>query len=274
MFEGYPPDHHVLRDLGIEVVSASEGAATARLPVTPHFLASDGGAAVGVVATLVDVVGGFVAANTLYPDRPATADLAIHMIRPVSGPVIEARGAVLRKGRNVLVIEAIVLDQASDDAPVAWATMTFAVRHRFVESRAPVPPAQLLSSAAFTGGAPDGFAIDALSISRVDGIPGKLSMPVSDYVRNSFDAVQGGVTAILGAVAGADALSDGQREVGAVAVVDLQICFVATGRIGPMVASPRCSPSGPTATRVTIEVIDVGAGGRLAAVVGVVGEYP
>ena len=42
-----------------------------------------------------------------------------------------------------------------------------------------------------------------------DAASGLVSLPVHDYLRNSFGAVQGGVMALLGEVAAAEALGAG-----------------------------------------------------------------
>src|SRR5664280_457361 len=128
---------------------SSESEARLRTRVTPHITGADGGVRAGVLATLVDIVGGAIAARALQPDWMATADLALQVVRPAIGPWVEARGTVVRKGRTTLVIEALVfevtddgsdLDAATGDlSPVAWASMTFAV----LKARNPAPSIQM-----------------------------------------------------------------------------------------------------------------------------------
>ncbi len=106
-------------------------------------------------------------------------------------------------------------------------------------------PSELPTRWAFTGSGLDAPVIDSLSISALDAGEGRVSMPIGEYLVNSFGAVQGGVMALLGEVAGAGAC--GARGRGPVVVGDLQVVYLALGRVGPIVS------------RTT--VLDAGAGG-------------
>ena len=142
---------HFLGDLGVEGQSGFEGLCIARIPANAANCTETGGVRAGVLATLVDVVGGVLATRELYPDWMATADLVLQIVRPAWGPLVESRASVLRRGRNTLVVEADVYDiddrnrynarEASachgqgakptrysrSERRVAWASMTFAV---------------------------------------------------------------------------------------------------------------------------------------------------
>jgi uncharacterized protein (TIGR00369 family) len=280
----YPPPHHILGDLGMEAEITSETTANVRIRVTPHITAADGGVRAGVLATLVDIVGGAVAARALRPDWMATADLSLQLVRPAPGPWVEARGTVVRKGRTTLVIEALVVNVADDGSdvgvdggtggpvPVAWATMTFAI----LPSRnagAPLPAASDLPVRwAFDGGGLEVSVLDALALSVVDAAGGRVSMPVGEYLVNSFGAVQGGVIALLGDVAGSEALGAAQGPGGQPALVtDLQVAYLALGRVGPMVSRARVLDDGSDGSRgsAVIELFDQGADGRLTTVINV-----
>ena len=100
-----------------------------RTRVTPFVTTADGGVRAGVLATLVDVVGGAIAARVLPPDWMATADLALQLVGPVRGAVGARPGArSLRRGRTTLVVEALVVavDEDGADAmvdgppPIRW----------------------------------------------------------------------------------------------------------------------------------------------------------
>ena len=67
-FGEYPPPVHLLGDLGMEAEVTSESTARVRTRVTPFVTTVDGGVRSGVLATLVDVVGGAIAARVLSPD--------------------------------------------------------------------------------------------------------------------------------------------------------------------------------------------------------------
>jgi len=71
----YPPDRHLLRDLRLSFEHQAAGTSRAWMPVVPELAAADGAARAGALATLVDVIGGGLAAQTAQPDWIATADL-------------------------------------------------------------------------------------------------------------------------------------------------------------------------------------------------------
>jgi len=280
---GYPPARHLLSDLGIEAESIAESDTLARIRATPHIAAADGGVRAGVLATLVDLVGGSEAMRAARPDRMVTADLTLQIVRPAVGPFVEGRGRVVRRGRTTLVIEAGVFDVSGDGSeatagaehapPAAWATMTFAI-HAGNQSKASGDEGpQLPARWSFTGAGLEGPVVDALSLSEA-GVDGdEVSMPVREYLLNSFGAVQGGVMALLGEVA---AIRGFERAggLGGVVVTDLQVAYLATGRVGPIVSRTMVrGGDGPGAAgsrrNAVIELVDEGEGGRLTTVINV-----
>ena len=218
---GYPPAEHLLGDLGMEAELTTETTARVRTRVTPQVCSADGGVRAGVLATLVDIVGGAIAARVLQPDWMATADLTIGLVGPPVGPWVEARGSVLRRGRTTLVIEALVVavDEVGGDLvidgrapdPVAWASMTFAV----LPAKEPESPVQQATELpmrwAFRGGELGLPILEALPVTVLDAAAGRVSVPARPYLHNSFGAVQGGVIALIAEAAGAEALGAAQR---------------------------------------------------------------
>ena len=281
-FGGYPPPGHLLGDLGMEAELTTDGTGRVRMRATPFVAAPDGGVRAGVLTTLVDVVGGAIAARVLHPDWMATADLTVQRIGPVPGPRVEARGSVLRRGRTTLVVEALVVAVDEDGRtvevagrpadPVAWASMTFAV----LPARDPAPtvtmPAGLPSQWAFTGGGFEEPVHDVVGIEVVDGAAGRLSLEVRPYLHNSFGALQGGVIGMLAEAAGAEALGAARGGGGSdVVVTDLQIAYLALGRVGPVVTSARVLEAGMDGRcSAVVELRDSGAGDRLMTVANVV----
>ena len=259
VFSDYPPPVHLLGDLGMEAELTTDRTGRVRTRATTFVTTADGGVRVGVLATLVDVVGGAVAARVLRPDWLATADLAVRRTGPVCGPWVEARGSVVRRGRTTLVIEALVvsvdddgraveLDGAPAD-PVAWASMTFAVLPARNPSSSVQSADDLPMRWAFDGGALDGPVLDALPVEVLDGPAGTVSVPVRPYLRNSFGALQGGVIAMVAEAAGAEALGAAAGgDASSVVVTDLQIAYLALGRVGPVVTTTACSARVPTVT--------------------------
>jgi len=281
-FGGYPPPAHLLGDLGMEAELTTTETAWVRTRATPFVTTADGGVRAGVLATLVDVVGGAIAARVLHPDWLATADLTVQRIGPVTGPQVEARGSVLRRGRTTLVIEALVVAVDEDGRtvevrgrpadPVAWASMTFAV----LPARDPAPkvtmPAGLPSRWAFTGGGLRAPIHDVVGIEVVDAAAGRVSVEVLPYVHNSFGALQGGVIGMLVEAAGAEAIGSARGGGGSdVVVTDLQIAYLALGRVGPVVTSARVlEPGADGRCSAVVELRDSGAEDRLMTVANVV----
>jgi len=280
-FAGYPPPDHFLGDLGMEAEVTTETTARVRTRVTPQVCSADGGVRIGVLATLVDIVGGAIAARVLRPDWMATADLAVELVGHPVGPWVEARGSVLRRGRTTLVVEALVVAVDEDGAdtrvdgaaadPVAWASMTFAVLP--AKEDAPTLPqaAELPARWAFSGGALTLPVLDALPVTVLDAAAGRVSVPARPYLHNSFGAVQGGVVALIAEAAGAEALGAATGSDGAGTVVTgLQVAYLALGKVGPIVSSARVLAAGPDGrSGAVVELRDAGAAGRLTTVVNV-----
>ena len=281
-FGAYPPPEHLLGDLGMEAELTTAETAWVRTRATPFVAAADGGVRIGVLATLVDIVGGAIGARVLQPDWMATADLTVQRTGPVLGPQVEARGSVLRRGRTTLVIEALVVAVDEEGRtvevdgrpadPVAWASMTFAV----LPARDPAPmvhmPAGLPSQWAFAGGGFRSPVHDEVGIEVVGAAAGHVSLEVRPYLHNSFGAVQGGVIGMLAEAAGAEALGAARGGDGSdVVVTDLQIAYLALGRIGPVVTSARVlEPGADGRCSAVVELRDSGADDRLMTVANVV----
>ena len=282
---GYPPPVHLLGDLGMEAELTDETSAWVRTRAVPHAAAPDGGVRAGVLATLVDIVGGAVAARVLRPDWMATADLALEVTGPVHGPQVEARGSVVRRGRTTLVIEAVVVSVDDDGHevtvggrtpdPVAWASMTFAVLPATGRAVGVQAAVDLPVRWAFTGDGLPAPVLEAIAVEVVDGPAGRVTLPVRPYVHNSFGAVQGGVMAMVAEAAGAEAIGaalGGTAE--DVVVTDLQVAYLALGKVGPIVSEARVLGPGPAGrSAAAVELRDAGADGRLTTVV-TVGAVP
>jgi uncharacterized protein (TIGR00369 family) len=276
----YPTGDHFLGDLGVDTEVTSDTSATARVTVTPHLTGGDGGLRAGVLATLVDLVGGFLGVRVLQPDWMATADLTVQVVRPVTGPVVEARASVLRRGRTTLVIEAFIFSlpedpseaRVDDGDPAAWATLTFAI----LPASGGTPTLQVPTDApnrwSLSGSGFDGPIADALLIADEDAAEGRFSMPRHPYLLNSLGAVQGGAMALLAETAAAGALSTAAGiDPSQVVVTDLRVAYLALGRVGPIVSRATVleGHDGPAGLSATVELIDSGADDRLTTVITV-----
>jgi hypothetical protein len=77
---------------------------------------------------LVDVYCGGLALDLAHPSWLATLDLSLHLLRPLARGNVVARGSVLRAGRQTVVVEVSLRDDAGAEAGLA--TMTYAVLER------------------------------------------------------------------------------------------------------------------------------------------------
>jgi uncharacterized protein (TIGR00369 family) len=113
--------------------------------------------------------------------------------------------------------------------------------------------------------------MEALPVTVSDGPAGRVSIPARPYLHNSFGAVQGGVVALVAEAAGAEALGAAQgRDASDMMVTDLQIAYLALGKVGPIVSSARVLATGNDAgAGAVVELFDAGAGHRLTTVANV-----
>jgi uncharacterized protein (TIGR00369 family) len=176
----YPPEHHLLRDLQFSFAhEADRRTGRAWMPVVPEIVNAAGDARTGVLAILVDVVGGGLAASAAHPSWIATADLTLHIVRGAQpGSVVEARASVLRAGRTTVVLEVDLVDERERDIGIA--TMSFGVLPRrdsnpdVVED---LPPGVRTTMATGTGMARP--ITEELGVRIVDAARGAIELPVS-----------------------------------------------------------------------------------------------
>lgn len=149
----YPPERHVLRDIGLALERSPGAPDRAVLPVVPEIRDGAGRVRLGVLATLVDVVGAGLALRKMAPDWLATADLSVHArdfvpVGPLAG---EAR--TLRSGRTTTVVEVRLVDEGAQRRESALATMTFvrivAPTRRATWRRRPTSRSRVASSSRF-----------------------------------------------------------------------------------------------------------------------------
>jgi len=266
----YPPERHVLRDLDVEMESRPDGTASAWLPVVPAVAAPGGAPMAGVLATVVDMVCGGLAVRAVAPDWIATSDMSLSLTRAPTGPQVEARGRVIRKGRTTLIIEVDLLDAPGEGRPgtgppVGLAIASFSILPR--REATPLIDPDAWGRSRFGGGQGrlDRHITEAIGLEVIDGPGGRVSLPVADYVHNSFGAIQGGIMALLGDAAGALAVA-GALGVDA-ATVDLHVAYLALGKVGPIVSTTSVTACDGVRGDATVQLFDSGSEGRLTTLV-------
>jgi acyl-coenzyme A thioesterase PaaI-like protein len=223
-----PSTPHWVGSMGL-ATSVVDGRTQGTVTVTPAMLGPGTDLLrVGVLATLVDVVGGTPPTGPLNP----TIDLRVQMVSrgPCTGRLLlECR--VLRMGRTLYVAEVPVFAEGSS-VPFAVGTVTF--MHR------PVPGAPTFDG--MTKGSPPGSLDELLGARRnADGVAELEQNPV---VSNGFTGtVQGGAQAMFAELATEWALSDRGHPTGTQVVDDLDIRYLNRLASGAMQAVPELWPT-------------------------------
>jgi uncharacterized protein (TIGR00369 family) len=258
--QAYPPAQHILRDLQLSVEHRVDGSSTGWMPVSPHICNPSGSLRAGVLAILVDVVGGGLAAIAVRPDWIATADLTLHLTpRPVADE-IRAFGRVVRQGRTTVVAEVSLQDGSG--ASLGLATMSFAVLPHRAENLSIDQADRVIQMT--MANSDSGFVVpfhERVDLTVRDITTGAVELPLSDYVVNSMGAIQGGMVAAAADAAAEHALRDACG--GPVETVDLQITYLALAKVGPIRTRTRVLSSTPEFGTAHVEIVDTGATDRL-----------
>lgn len=261
----YPPEHHLLRDLRFSFDHAPDGRRSqAWMPVVPELCTDLGSARAGALATLVDVIGGGLAASAADPGWIATADLTLHLVGAVRpGSVVEARAEVLRAGRTTVVVEVALVDETERDLGIA--TMSFAVLpRRDINPRA----AQIRTSPSTMALENSRLArplLEELAVAVRDAAGGVIDVPVTDWTLNSMGAMQGGVVATVAEVAAETALRAATNE--PLVVSDLYVTYLGFGKVGPVRTAVEVLGTAAGHGSARVELVDAGAEHRRMTIV-------
>lgn len=170
----------------------------------------------GVLATMVDVSGAGIGLEAVSPDWIATADLSIHLTRPIISGEARITCTPLRVGARSVVVESTITD--ADEQPCGYGRISFA--------RIPGTATDATVESVLEGGSPM-----VEPIAELCGIvpvgPGQLRLDKSGYIRNSFGTVNGGVLALTAEAAAVSAAGGGWA-------TDLQIHYLEQIGDGPV----------------------------------------
>lgn len=260
--EPYPPAHHALRDLPVEVEVVSDAAQRAHLDPGPW--------SVGALATVADVLGGSLCAAVVAPDWMATSSLTLRLHPPSPG-ALEMHAEVLRAGRSTVTIE-VGIHSAPAGEPVGTVTLAFARLQRRddnldLSGRSAEPGARVRFGAEGAGAGSSRFDAE-LGQQIIDAALGRTETPLAPYVRNSFGALNGGIAAALAAGAAA-AAADAPLD----SVDEVSVHHLGQGRVGPIGTAAAVVLGGEHRAVLRVELRDLGAAdeagaadGRLVAV--------
>lgn len=260
----YPPDHHVLRDLRLESEAGPDLTARGWIDVSDSLRGPTQLPLPGALATLVDAVGGGLAATAARPDWIATADLTMHIVPCPGVTRVQAAGRVLRAGRTTVVIAVDITSTAGD--ALGMATMTFAILPRRDGNPVIDPVAATRRTTMARAGSGFTQSLESTTGLRVlDDRAGAVQLPLTDYVRNTLGAVQGGMMAMTAAVAAERALSAAANA--HMDVVDLQVTYLALAKVGPVASTVRVLDVQSDFATAHVELTDAGADGRVTTIV-------
>ena len=111
--------------LGMEVVPATEGHATAHLEVGPEHLNPNDVVHGAVLFALLDTAMGSAAMSVLEEGRFATSvDIQIRFVRPATTGRLVAEVEVLKRGRHVIHLDGRVTDDQGTTIATAAGTFT------------------------------------------------------------------------------------------------------------------------------------------------------
>jgi len=261
----YPPLHHMLRDLLISVEFQEKTLCVVRAPVVPEICTDRGGVHVGVVGTLVDVLGATLAIRALYPDWIATAGLSIYLTRPPISGTIVASGTVIRAGQSINVIDVDISEESSSSthpsSAIGSAIMTFSRLPRRKDTIEVEVDSVNGVTFAVEGAGLSRRYLDEVGLRILDDTAGIVEIKMTEYVRNSFGAIQGGIVALLADIAGqcAARAATGQPLI----TKDLTIHYLSQGKVGPFRTRARMLRQTNDTALTRVEVVDRGANDRL-----------
>lgn len=259
----YPPEHHILRDLKLESERPERGRALSYAPLSPAVLTPSGTARLGLIGVTADASGALTALIEALPNRIATQDLsytASGFAR--AGPLI-ASTRLLRAGQSLITVATTLSDGCGNDdpdqaEPVGQAIMSFAlIPHRegnadlsHLEAESMERRTMALPSSGFG----DASLWEALQLEVVDAAAGVVQIPMTDYVRNSFGTINGGVM-IMAAEAAAEVAAQEALD-SPVTAMSLNYRYLDQTRIGPAQTQTTLMRHGNQGAVAVVRLID------------------
>ena len=208
-----------------------------------------------VVASAIDLVGGFHTRKIAGTDATFTSDLSLRIPTPGTPPQLTARGEGLRAGRR-LISTSVGLE--ANGTPYAFGMTTFA--------RIPRPPEEApdlasLSTPLVIDRHPLDRPLDAeVGIELIDAAEGFLRLPLRPALLNPEGVMQGALVALVVECAGLARANAALPRPQVVTELDLR--YLAAASEGPLESRAQFIGS-PGDRMLRIELRDTGRAGRL-----------
>ena len=269
--ETYPPEEHILRDLALEIETHDTGRAEVQAPISSHICSQNGVVHAGVLATLVDVVGGILAVQAISPDWLSTSNMSLMTTRDIRSGRVSGQGRIVRCGRTSVVVEVDIYNEVNRSAdkllPAGAAMITYS--RLASDGRALVNKSKdnIHQAVQFLLGITPLLQplVEKAGIQIINSTRGRLRINMTTYVRNSLNSLQGGIIAFMADLAGSMALTTCRGI--AWQTRDLTIHYMTPGIIGPFETKTEILRSDSQHALVRIEVLDRGDDDRLMAVI-------
>ena len=261
------PRDHMLRDMNMTLEYNEKESSTARIPVLPSVCNDRGAVQAGVLATLVDLASGALAARAVFPDLAVTGDLRMYSTQPARTGEVTAVGSVLRAGRAAVVVKTEIIAGTSEaSTSIGSGVATF---YRLSRRDGNVNMVKDVISKQATTFQADGpglseHLLDRAGLRVVNEAAGVVELNMSEYVRNYFGALEGGMAALLADVAGqyaACSITDKPM-----ITADLAMSYLSQGKIGPFYTRTEVLRITEDSVLTRVGVFDRGAGDLLMSV--------
>jgi uncharacterized protein (TIGR00369 family) len=244
----YPPDDHVLRDLRIESWLEAPDHGFAEMPVADAVRDSAGAVALGALTTLVDLACARVSFAAAHPHWIATADLSIARGAPATEGTVVAEARMVNAGSKLIAI-----DIDLHGAGTAAASFARIPREASDVDRPPLPIGERTSMPLLKEPLTEPIT-ERMGLRLAHG---GVELDRTDYVRNSFGTINGGVLGFLVAAAA-------EAATGLVAA-DLVLRYLGQTKVGPAHALATIVRTGADHAVCDVHVRDAGADGLLLA---------
>lgn len=261
------PDH-MIRDLNMTLEYNGSESSLTRIPVVPSVCNERGNVHTGVLATLVDLASGALAARVVYPDLTATGALRIYSAQPAKTSEVTAVGSVLRAGRAAVVVKAeIVAGIAGSSTSIGSGIATFyrlSRRDGNIEMVKDVISNQATTFQAEGPGLSE-HLYDKAGLRVIEEATGMVELDMSEYVRNHIGALEGGMVANMADIAGQCVARTVANK--PMITYDLAMSYLAQGRVGPFYTKTEVLRITGDSVLTRVGVFDRGAGDLLMSVV-------
>ncbi len=255
------------RDLNFSMEYEGDRRCIIRAPVAAALCHDQGAVRIGFIATLFDLVGGELAARTAFPDWIATADMVLYSKQSARAGELMAIGSVLRAGRSSVVIEADILVKATQKGEAVTIGSAIAAFSRLRSREDTVQTTRDDGSHQVFVLRGDGSHHDILGKSGlrvIDEGAGVVEVGMSDYVRNAFHGMHGGMFGLIADVAGQSAARAVARR--PLTTSDLSIHYLSMGKVGPFRTRTRVLRATGDSVVTRVEIVDKGKDDLLMAV--------